>query len=137
MTFLTQTIQSRYVRVANEILMNFRTAKKTAGDVYINEPVETDKDGNTLTLMDLIDDGVDIHEQVDTLIKSRQLYRFLGKCLDKRELDIIIYRYGLYGNFPHTQSETAKKLDISRSYVSRIEKKAIEKLRRMYESTPF
>lgn len=137
MTFLTQTIQSRYVRVANEILMNFRTVKKTAGDVYINEPVETDKDGNTITLMDLIDDGIDIHEQVDMLIKSRQLYRFLGKCLDKRELDIIIYRYGLYGNLPHTQNETAKKLNISRSYVSRIEKKAIEKLRKMYESTPF
>lgn len=123
--------------IENEILMNFRAAKKTAGDIYINEPVETDKDGNTITLMDLIDDGIDIHEQVDTLIKSRQLYRFLGKCLDKRELDIIIYRYGLYGNLPHTQNETAKRLDISRSYVSRIEKKAIEKLRRMYESTPF
>lgn len=123
--------------IENEILMHFRSAKKTAGDVYINEPVETDKDGNTLTLMDLIDDGIDIHEQVDTLIRSRQLYRFLGKCLDKRELDIIIYRYGLYGNLPHTQNETAKKFDISRSYVSRIEKKAIEKLRKMYESTPF
>lgn len=103
--------------IENEILMNFRTVKKTAGDVYINEPVETDKDGNTITLMDLIDDGIDIHEQVDMLIKSRQLYRFLGKCLDKRELDIIIYRYGLYGNLPHTQNETAKKLNISRSYV--------------------
>lgn len=123
--------------IENEILMNFRTVKKTAGDVYINEPVETDKDGNTITLMDLIDDGIDIHEQVDMLIKSRQLYRFLRKCLDKRELDIIIYRYGLYGNLPHTQNETAKKLNISRSYVSRIEKKAIEKLRKMYESTPF
>lgn len=123
--------------IENEILMNFRAAKKTAGDVYINEPVETDKDGNTLTLMDLIDDGIDIHEQVDMLIRSRQLYRFLGKCLDKRELDIVIYRYGLYGSLPHTQNETAKRMGISRSYVSRIEKKAIEKLRKMYESTPF
>ena len=122
--------------IENEILMNFRAAKKSSGDVYINEPVETDKDGNTLTLMDLIDDGIDIHEQVDMLIRSRQLYRFLGKCLDKREFDIIVYRYGLYGNQPHTQNETAEKLDISRSYVSRIEKKAIEKLRKMYESSP-
>lgn len=130
-------IQSRSERVANEILMNFRAAKKTSGDVYINEPVETDKDGNTLTLMDLIDDGNDIHEQVDMLIRSRQLYRFLGNCLDKRELDIIIYRYGLYGSLPHTQNETAEKLGISRSYVSRLEKKAIEKLRKMYDSTPF
>ncbi len=123
--------------IDNEILMNFRAAKKSAGDVYINEPVETDKDGNALTLLDLIDDGIDIHEQVDTLIKSRQLYTFLNKCLDERELEIIVYRYGLYGKKPHTQNETAKKMDISRSYVSRIEKKAIEKLRKMYDSTPF
>lgn len=123
--------------IDNEILMNFRAAKKSAGDVYINEPVETDKDGNALTLLDLIDDGIDIHEQVDTLIKSRQLYTFLNKCLDERELEIIVYRYGLYGKKPHTQNETAKKMNISRSYVSRIEKKAIEKLRKMYDSTPF
>ena len=123
--------------IENEILMNFRAAKKSAGDVYINEPVETDKDGNALTLMDLIDDGIDIHEQVDNLIKSRQLYKFLGKCLDERELEIIIYRYGLYGKRSHTQSETAAKLGISRSYVSRIEKKAIEKLRKMYDTSPF
>ena len=122
--------------IDNEILMTFRAAKKSAGDVYISEPVETDKDGNSLTLMDLIDDGIDIHEQVDTLIKSRQLYRFLGKCLDKREFDVIIYRYGLYGKKPHTQSQTAEHMNISRSYVSRIEKKAIEKLRRMYDTTP-
>ena len=106
--------------IENEILMNFRSAKKTLGDVYINEPVETDKDGNALTLLDLIDDGVDIHEQVDMLIRSKQLYKFLDKCLDSRELKIIIYRYGLYGSKPHTQNETAKKLDISRSYVYRI-----------------
>ena len=122
--------------IENEILMNFRALRKSAGDVYINEPVETDKDGNSLTLIDLIDDGNDIHEQVDILIRSRQLYRFLGQCLDKRELEIIIYRYGLYGKRPHTQSETAELLGISRSYVSRIEKKAIEKLRKMYDTTP-
>jgi RNA polymerase sporulation-specific sigma factor len=123
--------------IDNEILMNFRAARKSAGDIYINEPVETDKDGNALTLLDLIDDGIDIHEQVDTLIKSRQLYIFLQNCLDERELEIIIHRYGLYGSKPHTQNETAKKMDISRSYVSRIEKKAIEKLRKMYDTTPF
>ena len=123
--------------IENEILMNFRAAKKSAGDVYINEPVETDKDGNALTLMDLIDDGIDIHEQVDTLIRSRQLYVFLRKCLDERELEIIVHRYGLYGRDPHTQSETAEMLGISRSYVSRIEKKAVEKLRKMYDTTPF
>ena len=121
--------------IENEILMQFRAAKKSAGDVYINEPVETDKDGNTLTLMDLIDDGVDIHEQVDILIRSRQLYRFIQTCLDKRELEIITYRYGLYGSSPHTQNETAKKLGISRSYVSRIEKKAIGKLKKQFDCT--
>ena len=123
--------------IENEILMSFRSAKKTASDVYINEPVEFDKDGNAVTLMDLIDDGVDIHEQVDLLIRSRQLYQFLDKCLDERELEIIIYRYGLYGKSPHTQNETSKKLNISRSYVSRLEKKAIEKLKKMYDTTPF
>ena len=123
--------------IENEILMNFRAAKKSAGDVYMNEPVETDKDGNALTLLDLIDDGTDIHQQVEDLIRSKLLYSFLEQCLDDREHRIIVYRYGLYGCSPHTQSETAKKLDISRSYVSRIEKKAVEKLRKMYDNTPF
>lgn len=122
--------------IENELLMNFRAAKKTAGDVYINEPVETDKDGNALTLMDLIDDGSDIHEQVELNIRSGQLYDFITSCLDTREYDIITYRYGLYGKSPHTQSETAQKLGISRSYVSRIEKKAVAKLRKMYDSSP-
>lgn len=130
-------IQSRSECIANEILMQFRAAKKSASDVYINEPVEIDKDGNALTLMDLIDDGTDIHEQVDILIRSRQLYSFLNKCLDKRELEIITYRYGLYGSTPHTQNETAKKLKISRSYVSRLEKKAIAKLKESFDSSTF
>lgn len=120
--------------IENEILMNFRALKKSAGDIYINEPVETDKDGNTMTLIDSIDDGVDIYEQVEFNIRSKQLYSFLEKCLDSRELEIIVYRYGLYSGLPHTQSETAKKLNISRSYVSRIEKKAIGKLRHMYDA---
>ncbi|WP_294751612.1 RNA polymerase sporulation sigma factor SigK [uncultured Ruminococcus sp.] len=121
--------------IENEILMQFRSAKKSAGDIYINEPVETDKDGNSLTLMDLIDDGIDIHEQVDILIRSRQLYSFIKQCLDPREYDIIVYRYGLYGSAPHTQNETAEMLNISRSYVSRIEKKAICKLKDMFDSS--
>ncbi len=122
--------------IENEILMQFRAAKKTSGSVYISEPVETDKDGNALTLMDLIDDGIDIHEQVDTLIRSQQLYSFLEQCLDRRELNILIYRYGLYGTTPHTQNETAEKMNISRSYVSRLEKKAIIKLKKMFDSSP-
>ncbi|HAP79898.1 MAG TPA: RNA polymerase subunit sigma-70 [Ruminococcus sp.] len=123
--------------IENEILMNFRTAKKSAGDVYINEPIETDKDGNTLTLIDLMDDGNDINQQVDLMIYSEQLMRFVEKCLTTREKKIIVMRYGLYGTTPRTQNEVAEILDISRSYVSRIEKKALEKLRKMYETTPF
>jgi len=122
--------------IENEILMSFRAAKKSAGDLYINEPVETDKDGNALSLIDLIDDGCDIHEQVELMIRSRQLYSFLEQCLDKRELEIIVYRYGLYNTSPHTQKETADKLGISRSYVSRIEKGAVAKLKQMYDSAP-
>ena len=102
------------------------------GDIYLGDPIETDKDGNTMTFLDMIDDGVDIQEQVDLKIRSKQLYSYLKKCLNERELEIIVYRYGLYSGLPHTQNETAKKLGISRSYVSRIEKKAIAKLREMF-----
>ena len=123
--------------IENEILMNFRATKKSAGDVYISEPIETDKDGNTLTLIDLMDDGKDINQQIDMMIYSEQLLRFIDKCLTKREKKIIVMRYGLYGTLPRTQNEVAEILDISRSYVSRIEKKALEKLRKMYETTPF
>ncbi len=123
--------------VENEILMHFRALKKSAGDLYMNEPIDVDKDGNALTLMDIIEDGTDLEEAVDLSISSKQLYQFLGKCLDERELEIIVHRYGLYGNPPLTQKEVAQKLDISRSYVSRIEKKALQKLRGMYDITPF
>ena len=121
--------------IENEILMQFRAAKKSSGDIYINDPVETDKDGNSLTMLDLIDDGTDIHEQVDILMRSKDLYKFLKKCLDGREFEIIVHRYGLYGTTPHTQHETAAKLGISRSYVSRLEKRAIRKLKESFDSS--
>ncbi|MBQ2264945.1 MAG: RNA polymerase sporulation sigma factor SigK [Oscillospiraceae bacterium] len=123
--------------VENEILMHFRAQKKSAGDLYMNEPIDVDKDGNALTLMDIIEDGTDIEKDVELSIHQKQLYRFLGQCLDERELEIIVHRYGLYGNAPLTQKEVAKKLDISRSYVSRLEKAALKKLRNMYDVTPF
>ncbi len=123
--------------VENEILMHFRSMKKSAGDLYINEPIDTDKDGNALTLMDIIEDGSDLEEEVDLSIHSKQLHKFLAKCLDTRELEIIIHRYGLYGNRALTQKEVAKELNISRSYVSRLEKKALQKLKEMYDVTPF
>lgn len=117
--------------------MHFRSKKKSAGDIYFEEPVDIDKEGNQLTLMDIIAEDDGIVDKIDLSIKSRQLYRFLDECLTKRELEIIIDRYGLYGKRPMTQREVAKKLNISRSYVSRIEKKALETLRKKYDRTPF
>lgn len=120
--------------IENEILMSFRSQKKRADQIYMGEPIETDGDGNQLTLMDIIDDGTDLPELVDTLIQSKQLYQYLEQCLDPRESEILVHRYGLYGHPPMTQREVAKKLNISRSYVSRLEKHAIEKLRKKYHA---
>ena len=111
--------------IENEILMHFRSIKKSAGDIYINEPIDTDKDGNQLTLMDIISDDSCIVDIIDLKIKSEQLYKFIERTLDEREQAIIKHRYGLYGCRPLTQREVAKILGISRSYVSRIEKKAL------------
>lgn len=113
--------------------MYFRSAKKSARDVYLDEPVDVDKDGNSMSLMDIIAEDDNMVDRIDTMIKSRQLYGFVENSLDEREREIILYRYGLYGKKPLTQREVAEKLDISRSYVSRIEKKALEKLKNEYE----
>ena len=115
--------------VENEILMHFRSLKKTAGDVSIEEPAQSDKDGNSLCLMDLLTDSVDVADTTELLIRSEQLYDILDSALDEREREVIIMRYGLFGKTALTQREAAIKLDISRSYVSRIEKRALEKLR--------
>lgn len=119
--------------IDNEVLMYFRSARKSARDVYLDEPVDTDKDGNSMSLMDIIAEDDNLVDRIDVMIKSRQLYGFIDKCLDEREKEVIRHRYGLYGLKPLTQREVADKLNISRSYVSRIEKKALEKLRDMYE----
>ena len=87
--------------------------------------------------MDIISEDDGIVDMIDLNIKSEQLYRFLYECLDKREIAIITHRYGLYGHKPLTQREVAKKLNISRSYVSRIEKKALSTLKKKYERTSF
>lgn len=104
--------------IENEILMNFRSQKKHADQIYMGEPIETDGEGNQLTLMDIIDDGTDLPEMVDTLIQSKQLYAYLEQSLEPREVEILVQRYGLYGSIPMTQREIAKKMGISRSYVS-------------------
>ena len=123
--------------VENEILMHFRAQRKHAGEISMNEPAMMDKDGNTMTLMDLLEDGTDLEEQVSTSIHIKQLHSFLRESLEPRELEIIVLRYGLYGTLPLTQREVAQKLGISRSYVSRLDKKALRKLRERYDSTPF
>ncbi len=123
--------------IENEILMYFRARKKSQGEIYFDEPIDTDKDGNQLTLLDITSDETDIIEQVDLSIQSQQLYGFLEKNLDEREFEIIKLRYGLYGCTPLTQREVAEKLNISRSYVSRIEKRILENLKQLYEKNPY
>ena len=115
--------------IENEILMYFRNLKKTSQDVYISDPIETDKEGNTLTLIDVIADESDIADEIDKKMKLQKLRVIIGGVLDEREYKIISMRYGLSGNKELTQREVANKLGISRSYVSRIEKYALGKLR--------
>lgn len=115
--------------IENEILMHFRNNKKYAQDVYISDPIDTDKNGNTLTLIDIIADEANIEDEIDTKIKIQKLRGILNGTLDEREMQIINMRYGLGGENEQTQREIAKKLGISRSYVSRIETAALEKLR--------
>ncbi len=116
--------------IENEILMFFRNQKKSSQDVFISDPIDTDKDGNALTLIDIIADKRDIEEEIETKIKIERLRVILSGCLEPREKEILEMRYGLGGREELTQREIAKKLGISRSYVSRIEKSALEKLRK-------
>ncbi len=115
--------------IDNEILMYYRGVKKTAQDVYISDPIDTDKDGNTLTLIDVLTDETNIVEELDTKLKLEKLKVYLKDTLQPRELYIIDLRYGLTSGEELTQREVACRLGISRSYVSRIEKKALLKLR--------
>lgn len=119
--------------IENEILMFFRNRKKSAQDIMISEPIDTDRDGNALTLIDIIADNRDIEDEIEAKMKVEQLKKVLPDCLDEREMSIIKMRYGLNGNAELTQNEIAKKLQISRSYVSRIEKSALLKLRKRLE----
>ncbi len=117
----------------NEILMYFRAQKKLAGEVSINETIDIDKDGNPLTYIDIISVDDTIAEDLEIKLSSEKVAKIINRVLDNREKEIIVYRYGLNGNKPLTQREVAEKLDISRSYVSRIEKKAIEEIRKNFE----
>ena len=116
--------------IENEILMYFRSKKKTSQEISINEPIDSDSEGNPLTLMDIIFVQEDTAEMTDEKMLINKLYGFIEEIEDEREKTIIIMRYGLYETETFTQKQIAKKLNISRSYVSRIEKKVIEKLRK-------
>lgn len=115
--------------IDNEILMYMRSAKKQALDVSMSDPIDADKDGNSLTLIDIIADDMDVEAEIESMIDVQKLKAAVDKCLDNRERTIIAYRYGLFGMDELPQREIAKRLKISRSYVSRIEKRALQKLR--------
>ena len=114
--------------VQNEILMYFRSQKKQQNEVSINDTIDVDKDGNPLTYLDVISTDENIADNIDLKIHTTKLLRLVKEVLDEREKEIITLRYGLEGYKPLTQREVAAYLKISRSYVSRIEKRALEKL---------
>ena len=119
--------------VENEILMHFRAGKKSAQDVSISEPIDTDKDGQQLTLIDVLAVDDTIVDDLELKLNAEKLRRYIAEVLDDREQQVILWRYGLGGK-ERTQREVARALDISRSYVSRIEKRALEKLKKRYEA---
>ena len=119
--------------IDNELLMHFRAKKKTSKEVSLYEPIGTDKEGNQIQLLDVVvSEDEDVVELLEQDRKVRRLNEIIPQTLSGRELFIIKNRYGLYGKKTMTQREIARKLGISRSYVSRIEKRAIEKLRQAF-----
>ncbi len=117
--------------IENEILMYFRSIKKSANDLHFSDPIDTDKDGNALTLIDVVADDVNISDDIDKKMKIERMRVLLESALDDRERDILKLRYGLETEEELTQKQVAAILGISRSYVSRIEKSALDRLRRM------
>ena len=113
--------------------MHFRGNRKSSLNLSLNDAIDTDKDGNPLTLMDILASDMDVAEDVDTMLKLELLDKYIEEELTQREKEIIRNRYGIGGRSIMTQRELADKLDISRSYISRIEKKALQKLRKRYE----
>lgn len=120
--------------IENEILMHFRNLKKSSQNVSLEDAVDIDKDGNTLKLMDLLSIDDDFADNLDKKLNLQKTNKYLTETLTKRELQIINLRYGLNGSKPLTQREVSSIMNISRSYVSRIEKKALEKLKARYDT---
>ena len=126
-------MQSHNVRIANEILMYFRMQKKTALDISMNDPIETDAEGNPLTLADIIFTEDTIVDEIHDKSYAIRLRKLVNEIKNEREKSIIILRYGMNGNDPMTQQEIADLLGISRSYVSRIESKVLTMLKKKLE----
>ena len=114
--------------IENEILMHFRAQRKLQGEVSLSEAIETDKAGNALYLQDVVGADDTMQEDLEGREDQRLIRRLVGECLTDREADVIRRRYGLDGHPPQTQRQVAAAYGISRSYVSRIEKRALEKL---------
>ena len=121
------------VRVANEILMHFRSQRKSGNDVSLSDYIDSGTDGAALSLMDVISDDTDLLEQVSTREAVLRLREAVGTCLTDQERRVVTLRYGLDGGPPRRQRQVAEITGISRSYVSRIEKRALEKLRAVLE----
>ena len=119
--------------IENEILMHFRNIRKTSQDISLNEAIDTDKDGNPLSLMDVLSVDDNILDSIDNKLNKSKLFDYINSELDNREKQVIILRYGLNGKKPMPQREIAKILGVSRSYISRIETKALKELRKKYE----
>ncbi len=116
--------------IENEILMTMRATKKHRSNVSLNEPIGVDKDGNELVIMDMLESDQNVIDDVENSIMMEKLTQITKAALDEREYQIIKMRYGLENSAALTQREVAKKFDISRSYVSRIEKKALDKIKK-------
>ena len=122
-----------YAAVENEILMHFRSQRKSASDVSLSDYIETGKDGTALSLMDVVCQDDDMFDRISSREDVRLLRQYMGEVLDDREQKVLTLRYGLDGKEPLPQREVAQQCNISRSYISRIEKKALEKLRSAFE----
>ena len=119
--------------IDNELLMMLRTRKKTSKEVSLYEPIGMDKEGNEINLLDIIEgENVDIPEIMDLEADTIRLYQILQEVLTDREQEVLSLRYGLFGEEETTQREIAQRLGISRSYVSRIEKNALKKLKQFF-----
>jgi RNA polymerase sporulation-specific sigma factor len=114
--------------IQNEILMHFRSQKKLATEISLNETIDVDRDGNPLTYIDVISCDESLTVEIERKLSGDRALRYVNTLLNERERQIIVMRYGLYHTPPMTQREIAERLNISRSYVSRIEKSALEKL---------